>query len=89
MQREENMDRPRGNGIFNKVKGPLNKHLGSFTSDRTAKAEGDVGGMHTAAPPGQRPIRSRMKREIYKGKVVQACAWTPPAVIGSHLFPFS
>jgi hypothetical protein len=68
------MDRARGNRTFNKAKSARNKHLGSFTSDRTAKAEGDVGGMRTAAPRRERPIRSRMKREIYKGRVVQACA---------------
>jgi membrane protein involved in colicin uptake len=32
--------------------------------------------MHGA--PYQRPIRSRMKRELYKGRVVQACARQTP-----------
>lgn len=30
------------------------------------------------APSGQRPIRSRTKRELYKGRVVQACARQTP-----------
>jgi hypothetical protein len=33
--------------------------------------------MH-GAPSNQRPIRSRMKRELYKGRVVQACARQTP-----------